>query len=244
MFYLPPPKDMVLFLDIDGTLLDFADTPSMVFASDFLIDGLNDLRAMLDDALAFVSGRMLVDVDALFSPLCLPGAFSHGGEIRDPECRVVRTLADVERISAVVEMAVDWSRKHVGVHVENKGDAVAMHYRIAPEKKAAVAHFAQEMQQILGEEYHLLEGSSVVELKPVNRNKALAIGELLRFPQWADRIPVFVGDDVTDEDGFKMVNALGGVSIKVGTGVTQATCALSDPRAVRYWLRSLVSAVA
>lgn len=241
MFCLPPAKEMVLFLDIDGTLLDFAATPSGVHVPETLIDNLIDLRLVLEDALAFVSGRMLEDVDSLFSPLRMPGAFSHGGEFRYPDFRVVRQLADSERVEEALTRARTWSYQHPGVIVETKGDALALHYRRAPAHETAVRQFAHELLELLGKDYHLLEGNAVVEIKPGDRSKGHAICELLRRPQWSDRVPVFLGDDVTDEDGFKVVNAMGGISIKVGEGETQAISCLPGPRAVRQWLRSLAS---
>lgn len=241
MFCLPPARDMVLFLDIDGTLLDFAATPSDVIVPAKLIDDLMDLRLVLDDALAFVSGRILEDVDSLFAPLRMPGAFSHGGEFRYPDFRIIRKPASSERVCIAVDKASVWSRQHAGILVENKGDALALHYRNAPTKESLVRQHARELLQLLGGDYHLLEGNAVVEIKPGDRSKGHAICELLKRPQWSDRVPVFVGDDVTDEDGFKVVNAMGGLSIKVGEGDTQATGRLPGPHAVRQWLRSLVS---
>lgn len=241
MLNIPKPQDIVLFLDIDGTLLDFAPTPHNVYVSDDLLNCIINVRTRMTNALAFVSGRMLDDVDRLFSPLKLPGAFSHGGEFRFPNCQVIRQVSPPSGISVAFDLAEVWRKFHPEIMVEFKSDALALHYRTAPALEEDVKEFAQDLHQVLGDDYHLLEGSAVVEIKPRHRNKGYGIAQLMKSPQWQQRVPVFIGDDITDEDGFKVVNEAGGLSIKVGEGDTVATSSLPNPHAVRELLWKLVA---
>ena len=82
----------------------------------------------------------------------------------------------------------------------------------------------------------LVHGKMVVELKTTVRTKADAIGDFMDKTPFAGRMPVFFGDDVTDEDGFEAVNSRGGISIKIGEGETIASVRLPDTAAFRHWL--------
>jgi len=75
-----------------------------------------------------------------------------------------------------------------------------------------------------------------VELKPKGVNKGAAIKDFMQQPPFAGRTPVFIGDDLTDEAGFTVINALDGITIKVGKGPTEATSRLADVNAVYHWL--------
>jgi trehalose 6-phosphate phosphatase len=79
-------------------------------------------------------------------------------------------------------------------------------------------------------------GKMVVELKPAGCDKGKAIEQFMREPPYAGRIPVFLGDDVTDEYGFRVINRLGGHSVKVGEGSSNARWRLENPAAARAWL--------
>lgn len=240
MHYMSEIDEIVLFLDIDGALLDFAATPQLAQVSDELRNCIADLQIKMENSVAFVSGRTLDDVDKLFAPLKLMGAFSHGGEFRYPDYQIVRHISPTDHIPIAFCQADAWQKKHPDVHVEFKNDTLALHYRTAPDMESDAKKFAAELQNTLGQNYQLLEGSAVVEIKPCNRNKGYAIRRLMQSPQWQQRIPVFIGVDTTDEDGFKVVNDARGLSIKVGGGDTLATTTLPSPHAVRELLRKLI----
>ncbi|MBX4354691.1 trehalose-phosphatase, partial [Mycobacterium tuberculosis] len=116
--------------------------------------------------------------------------------------------------------------------------AFALHYRQAPQQQSAVLELAQRIVQ----RYPLLAlqlGKCVVEIKPRGVNKGEAITAFMQEAPFAGREPVFVGDDLTDEAGFSVVNQLQGMSVKVGAGETQAHWRLADAAAVRTWLQHL-----
>jgi trehalose 6-phosphate phosphatase len=223
---------------VDGTLLDIAATPDAVVVDAALPVLLQDVRDALGGALALVSGRSLEQLDALFAPNSWAAAGLHGLERRDASGRIHRVAeADPALDEARVALA-DVVARAPGALLEDKGRSIAVHYRSAP----ALAHvLRRELKAIaarLGEDFHVLEGRRVLELKPVAATKARAIEAFLAEAPFAGRLPMFIGDDVTDLDGFAAVEAAGGVSIAVGDRV-EAMMRVASPRDVRVLLADL-----
>ena len=133
------------------------------------------------------------------------------------------------------------AKAHPGVIIEDKGTAIALHYRAAPEAEIAVRRAAVDMLDSAGADYELLQGNHVIELKPAYADKGSALAALMGSPPFAGRTPWMLGDDVTDEDAFAEANARGGVSVIVGPRrPTLARHTLADPAAARRWLASLL----
>ncbi|WP_321501359.1 trehalose-phosphatase [Breoghania sp.] len=227
--------DHALFLDFDGTLVEIAQTPDGIRVADGLCPLLQAVAEKLAGALAVVSGRPLSEIDALLSPLHLPAAGLHGLEHRP-------TLgAAIERVPAPPEL--DILRQRIaeagliegGVQLEDKGLALAVHYRRAPERGDELARIMGDFCSDL-DRLHLLHGKMVLEAKARGHDKGVAVEGFLREPVFAGRVPVFVGDDVTDEDGFRAAREAGGFGIKVGAGKTVADHCLDDVAAVHRWL--------
>lgn len=237
----PPAEDWALFLDVDGCLLELADAPDAVHVSPGLRDVLQALAERLDGALALVSGRPLAGLDALFAPLQLPGAGLHGLERRNGDA-VSAAPDKPPTLDAVREEARQLAATFPGALVEDKGVALGLHWRGAPEAMEALRAFADAaLPRLPG--YRLQHGHHVVELRPAAGDKGNAIEALLDEPPFRGRVPVFAGDDVTDESGFAVVNARGGVSVLVGDRAPSAAhFGLVDPQAVRRWLQSGVPA--
>ncbi|HEX4632987.1 MAG TPA: trehalose-phosphatase, partial [Gemmatimonadales bacterium] len=129
------------------------------------------------------------------------------------------------------------------IEIEDKGLSIALHYRLAPQLGGYAGRLARAAARAAGPQYAVLPGKRIVEIKPAGRDKGLAVREFLDEPPFRGMTPLFVGDDVTDEQGFETVNAAGGVSIKVGAGDTVARWHLRDVRAVRAWMaRAIVAA--
>ena len=127
-----------------------------------------------------------------------------------------------------------------GVWLEAKPRGLAIHYRQAPEQAEATRDLARALLVALGPAYRLQAGKEVLEILPAQASKGAGIRRLMALPPYRGRTPVFAGDDLTDEDGFAAVNALGGLSIRVGTGDgTQARYRLATPAALRDWLGRL-----
>ena len=236
-----PADDWALFLDVDGCLLDLAGEPDAVRVSPRLRTVLQSLAQRLGGALALVSGRPLQGLDALFSPLQFPGAGLHGLERRNGRSRSAPP-GKPAALDAVRSEAEGVAAGFPGALVEDKGVALGLHWRGAPEAMDTLRHFAEAaLPRLPG--YRLQHGNHVVELRPAAGDKGSAIEALLEEEPFRDRVPVFAGDDITDESGFAVVNARAGISILVGEREPSAApYAMRSPGAVRRWLGSRASA--
>ena len=236
---LPTPPaaaaDWAWFLDVDGTLIDIAPTPSAIHIPKELPPLLQRLSDVHGGAVALVSGRSLDNLRQLVAPFDPPAAGLHGLEWRDAAGVIGRVTAPPGLDHIRARLAAE-AERFVGLLLEDKGCAVALHYRLAPQlgehalnaARAAIANHP---------EYGLVAGKMVVEVKPKGADKGGAVEAFMRSAPFAGRRPVFVGDDTTDEDGFAAVNRLGGVSVLVGgLRETQARHRLPDIEACRTWL--------
>lgn len=232
-------RHTAFFLDFDGTLVDLAPTPDAVLVPDALKHLLATLRDAADGALAIVSGRSIESIDALLAPLVLPVAGLHGAEWRDAQGACVRQFdadARLPQMQAVLEAAV---RAHPGMLLETKQISLALHYRNAPEREAQALEAVQRAIAPFADAFVLQPGKMVFEIKPAGVDKGRAIESLLAGTPFAGRTPCFAGDDLTDEAGFAVVNARGGLSIKIGEGNTVAHTRLPSVAHLLAWLAQL-----
>jgi trehalose 6-phosphate phosphatase len=210
-----PSRDWALFLDVDGTLVEIADTPDSVRADPRLPGVLTAAANTLGGAVALVSGRPIATLDRLLHPVRLPAAGLHGLERRTIDGTVsaaVRPPAIREAVAA----AQHFADGHDGVLVEDKRLTVALHYRSAPDLGPAVRAFADGLLKTLDAGLRIQTGKMVVEIRPAGADKGTVVEAFMNEAPFAGRVPVFIGDDVTDEAGFEAVNRLGGQSIRVG----------------------------
>ena len=237
-----PGADWALFLDVDGTLVELAAEPDAVRVDARLIALLDALRAQLGGAVALVSGRTIATLDALFAPLTLAAAGNHGLERRDSDGRLRRP--DLPPEMAPVRAAMKrFAADHPGVNAEDKALSVALHYRNRPEAAQPAAALARGLVAQSGGKLIVQDGKMMVEVRPGRADKGTAIADFMDEPPFAGRVPVFIGDDVTDENGFRLVNALGGHSIRVGNGAdTAAHYRVPDVGGVLRWLEGVTAA--
>ena len=232
----PWPASPALFLDLDGTLLEIAEHPDAVAPSTELKRILAKLPAATEGAVALISGRTVEDVDRVLAPFRFAVAGVHGTQRRSPEGRMSRVVPPgdwLERILPRLERFVDL---HPGLMLENKKLSLALHYRGRPDLEKVVQEFVAELE--LPSVVERLQGRKVVEIKPGSTDKGKAIRAYMSETPFLARTPVFVGDDVTDEAGFRVVNELGGISVKVGNGPTAAAWTLLSVSHVLAWLNS------
>ena len=238
----PPSLDWCLFLDVDGTLIELTETPFETRASDEMKAVLKEVADRLGGALALVSGRSVEYLDALFAPLRLPSAGLHGVERRKATGIMHgASFTDTQLDRARTALAA-FVQGHPGTLLEDKGRTIAVHFRKAPQFEPEVREEVTEVAAGLGKNYHIQVGSMMLEIKPRGFNKGGAVKAFMQEPPFSGRRPVYVGDDLTDLDGFRMVETQGGVSIAVGRRV-QGQYRLDDPAAVREWLKGIAGLI-
>lgn len=229
-----------LFLDVDGTLLEFADTPAAVSVPPSLRARLEALQRLTGGAVALISGRTLRSLDQLFAPLRLPAAGNHGLERRDSAGLLHRDITYDARLASARAELRSFVCQHPGLLMEDKHTTLALHFRRAPEYAPLVHQRARQTVAALGEPFELMQGHMVCEIRPRHPDKASAIEAFMRESPFAGRKPIFVGDDVGDVAGFDAVQRRGGMAIAVGNRVA-ADRQLDNPQAVRRWLNNLVA---
>jgi len=234
----PPRLDdaCALFLDVDGTLLDFEPDPERVRLPEGTLPIIESLSDRLRGAVALVSGGPLQQLDRLFAPLQLPSAGLHGHEFRGSPVAGARTAPP--GLARLKEAALLLAQRHPGIGVEDKGTHLALHWRAAPQFAGEISALAQAHIGAI-EGYRLQPGDHVIELVPAGTDKGRAVRELMQQAPFVGRTPVFVGDDFTDEYGFAAANALGGWSVRVGhREPSHATHTLAGTAAVHAWLHA------
>jgi trehalose 6-phosphate phosphatase len=235
-----PSLDWCLFLDVDGTLIELTDTPSQTVADPDIKALLRDLGVRLDGAVALVSGRQIETLDRLFTPLTLPSSGLHGIERRTAEGALQGgTFIDstLDGARAAIKLFVE---AHPGALLEDKRRTVAIHFRMAPQAAVEARALAAGIVEQLGKQYQIQPGDMMLEIKPRGFTKATAIRAFMQEAPFSGRRPVFIGDDLTDQDGFPAVESMGGISIGVGDRV-QGQYHLDTVSQVRGWLRQIVN---
>jgi trehalose 6-phosphate phosphatase len=232
--------DLAVFLDVDGTLLDIAETPDAIVVPARLPGDLERVRDAASGALALVSGRTIEAIDRMFAPTRLTTIGLHGGEVREPDGRLV-VMPAPQILAELRPSLLALARRFPGALLEDKGRSIAVHFRRTPAAEQEIEKAVEAMAASAGGEIFVQKGKKVVELRPSGSSKGSAVGAMMQVSPFAGRKPLAVGDDVTDEAMFSTVNALGGTTIRVGPPdrSTKARFRIDDPAALREWLASL-----
>ena len=238
-----PQRKWAYFLDFDGTLVDIADRPNGIRVERELVSLLADLDRVTGAAIVLVSGRTISDLDSHLQPLKLRAAGLHGLECR--MCRdgpIERQGPRLTALDAARPSLACFAASHDGVEIEDKGIALAIHFRRAPQLQAEARLAAEKACRDLGPTFTCLAGKKVYEIKPRDVHKGQAIERFMKLDTFAGRRLVFVGDDITDEDGFRVCNARGGISVRVGARdeTTDASFKLESVAELENWLGLLV----
>ncbi len=184
----------------------------------------------------------MADIDALFPSLTLTAAGQHGAEIRLAGAATERLGPADGVLSGLMPKIAAFAVAHPGILVEDKGMTIAVHCRQVPEYQAELGQFLTDLAAEHAETLETIRGHRVFEMKPRNLSKRTAVEHLMRIAPFAGRLPLFIGDDRTDEDGFAAVRALGGHAIRVGPDgpgpdwSTLANCRMADAAHVRAFL--------
>ena len=234
MIRLPPMDRSALLLDLDGTLLDIAPTPDSVVVPPGLLASLRALEKLLDGAMAVISGRPVAQLDALLDAIPFAASGEHGGALRfGPGAELERGALPeppAEWLSAVETLA----RHNPGTLLERKARGFVLHYRAVPALGPALQAALEAM--IAGcAGFTLMRARKAWEVRPAGADKGTAVATLMARVPFAGRLPIFIGDDVTDADGMAAAKTLGGAGFLVKP-------AFGDPQGVRDWLAASASA--
>lgn len=240
---LAPPLNRIadhcaVFLDFDGTLMNFEKRPDQVKVDGCLLYLLDDLYVATAGATALISGRSIEDLDVMLAPLRLPIAGIHGAQRRRADgslekCAIPATLIWQTRMSLRMRL-----RRYDGVFLEDKGSAFAVHYRgVVSLSLARLRADLEELASASRGIFEVMEGAEVFELRPRACDKGTALQSFMTEAPFEGRFPIFIGDDQTDRHGFETVARHNGMGIAVGPRVS-APWWLADPAAVRAWLRT------
>ena len=214
---LPEPRaDWALFLDFDGSIVDIAPTPDAVVVPETLPPLLAALREALGGAVAIVTGRPIAQIDGFLGDAVPAVAGLHGLERRTADGATVPPPPPHGGLPGLRARLERFAAARQGVLVEDKGHSLALHYRLAPSLKDACL---DALTATLGGDpsgWQVVEGKMVFEARPRGFTKGTAIEAFMGEAPFRGRTPVFCGDDTTDEDGFAVVNAQGGVTVRVG----------------------------
>ncbi len=230
---LPPFDQAALLLDLDGTLLDIAPTPGQVVVPPTLPATLERLRDRMGGALAVITGRPVEQVDTLLPGVVPAVAGEHGGALRPAPGAALVRAAVPDLPPGLIEAAEAVVAAHPGVLLERKARGFVLHYRPAPEAGPAVRAAMEAMVAPHHGAFRLLAAHMAWEIRPRGVDKGTAITEVMALPEFAGRLPVFIGDDVTDEDGMVVARAMGGVGLFVPE-------VFGSAGAVRAWLARTV----
>lgn len=225
------------FLDFDGTLVAIAPRPDLVAVEPEVRQLLGLLVARFDGAVALVTGRPLDVIDGFLSPLKLPVAAEHGSVRRDAAGQVHLEKQGIEAVKTAAARLAPLVEANPGLLLEPKQASVALHYRQRPELavlcKDAVDKAARGIDGLV-----ILPGKMIYELRPKGIDKGVAVEAFLGEDPFCGRVPIYIGDDVTDEHAFAVVNDLGGITIKIDDGDTCAQYR-TDREGLLAWLEGI-----
>ena len=239
---LPIPENPALFLDVDGTLLPISTRPQDTRPGPELLALLARLSSALHGAVALVSGRTAATVTEMFAPLSLPTAGTHGLELRLADGRIRDAEVDQPGFSSVRADIEAMVMADPSLYLEDKGNALAIHYRLARDRADDILRNLEICIRALGPGYHIQHGLHVFEIKPAAANKGTALRMLMAEPEFAGRVPIAIGDDLTDVHAFREAELLGGLGIAVGDRIS-ARWRFADPPALHRWLEDVIRIV-
>ena len=225
---------LCLFLDIDGTLSEFHADPTQSFIPP---STLNTLQQFIDLKVPIiaVTGRSVAMATQLLFPLQIPIAGTHGLEIKLSETEQIGTAFATLDFALIQQDIQRACLPYPKLLIENKPYSVALHYRQCPQLAEIAEKIAHDIQA-LHPALKINSGKYVFELLPQGADKGQAIEKILKHFNLPEVLPIFIGDDQTDESAFKTINQAQGLSIKVGAEATEAHYRLHNVQEVATFL--------
>jgi trehalose 6-phosphate phosphatase len=231
------PARIAIFLDFDGTLAPIVEHPDAVSVPGSTHNALSQL-AEQTGALAIVTGRSIADIDRFLAPLVLPVAGVHGLERRSADGTIHGSPINQHALAEVSERLRNFVALHSGLLLEPKRGSIALHFRKRPDLTEACAIEVAEATAPFPD-LSILPGKMVLEIKAGSASKANAITAFMAEEPFIGRQPLFVGDDVTDERAFPVVEQMHGITVKIGDTETTAAFRCEGPSAFTKWLGGL-----
>ncbi|MFN0218836.1 MAG: trehalose-phosphatase [Hyphomicrobium sp.] len=241
----PLPSDLqkfAFFVDIDGTLADIAVAPHLARVPLETRQALSTIFERSSGALAIVSGRQLADIDRLLGMTELPAAGIHGAQLRLATGHLQTVDARPSDFDVIDRTLQAHLAQFPDIMIERKPLSIAVHYRAAPD----LGVFVKDLADTLLAQHPRLKvvsGKMIVEMLPATADKGSAVSRLMSEEPFRGRIPVFAGDDITDEDAFNVINGLQGLSVKIGPGLSVARYGFDDSNGFRNWLAEIASLI-
>ncbi len=233
------PRSCALFLDVDGTLLDIALTPDQVVVPPGLAELLVRVSKGLDGAFAILTGRQLAEIDALLVPAEFMGGGVHGAELRTTPGGPITRVATALPEELVAEMTA-LAERMPGIIIEPKGPGLAVHYRLAPDRKAEIEIELRKLLPQYGDDFVLCPGRKLFEIIAAGHSKGTALETLAKLPAFFGRRPVMIGDDMGDVPALAAAERLGGSGLRVaGEHFGRTGVDFQGPQGVISWLGKL-----
>jgi trehalose 6-phosphate phosphatase len=234
---LPPLPDAraALFLDFDGTLIDIAPRPDAVVVPPDLPVLLGRLSEALGGAVAIVTGRGLEVARSLTgAPEPCPWSFAaEHGTVLAAAAGIPPLPEPAGPPPAWRSAAAAFAEARPGLLLEEKAYGFVLHFRAVPERAEEATAFLHGMAE--GSDFQVIPAHAAAELRPKGSDKGSAVAWMMRYAPFAGRVPVFIGDDVTDEDGMRVARAQGGLGYRVPERFP------AGPTDVRAWLARLAA---
>lgn len=230
-----------IFLDFDGTLAEIVDRPEAAAITPAVHSTLVRLQRATGGATAIVTGRTIREIDGFLEPLRMPVAGVHGLERRGTDGEIVTAPIDAAVLKVLHERLARLADAEPGLLLEVKTGSIALHYRRRPDLER---NCLEAVEKAIADLHGLetLRGKMVVEIKAGRSNKGDAIADFMKETPFRGRVPIFAGDDVTDEDAFREIARLNGIAIKIGSGDTSAGYRARGTAQFHQWLNDMASA--
>lgn len=231
------PEKTALFLDFDGTFIDIAPTPDAIRVTNRDKTLLGQLSKHHGGAVSIISGRNLHDIDKHLGDFEGTVSGGHGAELRRDAKQLPAVKCNFERLEHIKNAVQEFAAIDPRVLAEDKSFGIVLHYRQHPELEGKVRDF---VKCLVGDDadFEVQQAKMALEIKPKGISKAIAIERIMKFKEFRRRTILFAGDDETDEIAFAWVNEQGGITIKIGDGMTLARYRTRSPASFKKWLRS------
>lgn len=228
-----------LFFDVDGTLLDIAADPDGVVVPVGLQKSLSALSGHLSGATALITGRAIAFIEERFPDYRGPIAALHGAEFRHAS-GLVEMIEPGEHFRTAKDFLRQTALRVSGLRAEDKGSAIALHYRAAPEKAELAHELVDKALKLAGPDWTVQAGKMVFELRPAISDKGAALRRFMREEPFAGRVPIAFGDDLTDLPMLEAAEKLGGTAVVIGRAIDRPGAArFANPAELRFWLSRL-----